>query len=170
MPAVLAAPGAAVRIGIHEIPRRQGKRVEVARTGARRGDGHVARARIAERQAGDPIERRGNVAVPQRHHLGQRRLRLAEQHGVGAGLEIAVRMIRRIRPADDDATAALARRADHLDRRITEARGAHLRDVVEAVLDDRDDRRPRSGERGAELVHPLGEHGVEQRDVVPLVA
>ena len=65
-PAVRAAPGAAVGVGVHEIPRGQGQRVEVARAGARGGDrSDRPSSRIAQRQAGDRVERCGDVRVPQ---------------------------------------------------------------------------------------------------------
>jgi hypothetical protein len=89
-----------------------------------------------------------------RGDLGERRFGIADQDGVGARLQVARRVVGRVRSVHHDAAPAPARRGDHLDRRLAQPHGAHLGDVVEAVLDDGDDARARGGQRGLELVHP----------------
>ncbi len=75
-------------------------------------------------------------------------------------------MIARVRSGDDDRDAAIARRVDHRQRRLAHAQQAHLAQIVEAVLVEDRIVRAMTIERAAPLGLRLGEHRVEQRDVV----
>lgn len=67
-------------------------------------------------------------------------------------------------------TAALFGRRDHRKRRPAHTQQRHLTQVVEIILVQHRDSRLIAVERVDPLGRAAGEHGVEQRDVVPCTA
>ena len=90
-------PGAAVGLDVHEVPRGQRQGVEVARRPRAARRDASRRPRPAGASPATVVERAPRLARPRVGQLGQRRLRLAEQHRVGAGAEIDARDGRRRR-------------------------------------------------------------------------
>ncbi len=162
-------PGRPVLSLIDEVPGREGKGVEVLNEGTRRGP-HRGCERTdsprREREAGDIREIGKRVPLPPFHELEERPVRLAEEDGVRPGADVEVGSVRGVRAVHGDARPGGLRVRDHLQRGLAPPRRAHLRQEVEIVLEQPDDRRSRGGDHRRELLLARREHRVEERDLL----
>ncbi len=156
-----ATPRATVGVYVEQVPGRVRQAVEIADRAA--GAGGDQALRSWQDKAGDVLAR-ALGARPDGYEFGHRRLALAERHRLGAGGQVDGRVVGRVGTVDDDPAASRPRRADHGQRRLTPAGGAHLGEEIEVVLHHHDDARLVRVERGGEILHAVGEGGVEHRD------
>ena len=133
---------------------------------SRRGGANDRAAVGAQHQPRNLGQRPSGSRAEHVEQLDQRDLSLPGHDGRGAAVEIQAGMIARVRSGDDDRDAAIARRVDHRERRLPHAQQAHLAQIVEAVLVKDRIVRTMTIERAAPLGLRLGEHRVEQRNVV----
>ena len=117
-----------------------------------------------------PSSGAAGIRGPGLRESGERDLRLAEDHGVRPRGEVEGRVVGRVRPVHRDEASARVGRGHHREGRLAVPRRAHLRQEVEVVLENPDDRGVRGVEGAHELGLAAGEHRVEQLHVEAALA
>jgi hypothetical protein len=102
------------------------------------------------------------------HQLRQRLEPLAREYRVRTGRQIGFRRVAGIGSRHDDACAAQACRADHFAGGTPHRAQAHLAQEIEIVFIDHQQLRRAFLQAAAVVLQAVGEHGVEQRHLMPL--
>ena len=137
-PAVRLGPRGTIRFDVEQVPGRKRQPVEIGPPPARGGPMDPALSGI-ENEAGNVLESGVAEGGRNREVVG-RELPFAGQYGRGAGIEIEPRVVGGVGRIDRDVPPLVARHADHRQGVGPPVLGAHLRQEIEVVFDQDEDR------------------------------